>query len=235
MKENIEKKINEINLLEKKIESYGKTMVDGAINSEEYLKSKYRIAWFLKESYSDDENSQYYKSLFTADNLYEDFFKNVARPTWHPIIYISYSILNGFKTWQELDYIRDNNDMCNVIKNIAIINANKNYSLTGTWTDNNNLYDGFKKFESILKSQIDLLEPNVLIFGNTFYLFKDFFEINDEHKIDNLSEDGLLHTYLKDGKIFLDAYHPASRKRNYIDSIINSVKELSAILITKNE
>ena len=225
----METKIEEINLLEKKIESYGKTMVDGAIDNEEYLKSKYRIAWFLKESYADEneENSQYYRSLFTANNLYEDFFKNVARPTWHPIIYISYSILNGFKTWQELDYIRENNDMCNVIKNIAIINANKHYSLTGTWTDDNNLYDGFKKFEKILRKQIHLLEPNILIFGNTFYLFKDFFEINDTHKINDLSEDGLLHTYLKDGKIFLDAYHPASRKRNYINSIINAVKNLN--------
>ena len=65
----MEKKIEEINLLEKKIESYGKTMVDGAIDNEEYLKSKYRIAWFLKESYADEneENPQYYRSLFTAN------------------------------------------------------------------------------------------------------------------------------------------------------------------------
>ena len=76
----IAEKNKEINLLEKKIESYGKTMVDGAIDNEEYLKSKYRIAWFLKESYADEneENPQYYRSLFTANNLYEDFFKNVA-------------------------------------------------------------------------------------------------------------------------------------------------------------
>ena len=36
-----------------------------------------------------------------------------------------------------------------------------------------------------------------------------------------------VYTYLKDGKIFLDAYHPASRKRNYINSIINAVKNLN--------
>ena len=120
-----------------------------------------------KINFIQNDNSPIVKKHIRNKVVYEDFFKNVARPTWHPIIYISYSILNGFKTWQELDYIRENNDMCNVIKNIAIINANKHYSLTGTWTDDNNLYDGFKKFEKILRKQIHLLEPNILIFGNT--------------------------------------------------------------------
>lgn len=231
MNEEFNHKIEQLKSLEKEIELFGKTMVDGAIDNEEYFKSKYKIAWFLKESYSDKEESEYYRSYFESDDLYEDWFKNVAIPTWHPIIYISYSILNGFKNWQELEYIRENPDMCKVIKNIAIINANKHYSETGTWTDDNNLLNGFKKFENILTKQIDLLDPNVLIFGNTFYLFKDFFQINEEHKITELSEDGLLHTYFKNGKIFLDAYHPASRKKGYIDSIINSVNILSDRLL----
>lgn len=226
-------KIQKLSELEKEIELIGNTMVDGAIDNQKFLKNRYKIAWFLKEAYNDDEDgdSRYYRELFNVEDLYDKFFRDVAKPTWHPIIYISYSILNGFKTWQELDYIRDNQEMCKVIKNIAIINANKHYSETGTWTDDKNLLNGFKKFENILKNQIDLLEPNVLIFGNTFYLFKDFFEINDTHKIAKLSEDGLLHTYFKDGKIFLDAYHPASRKKNYIDSIINSVKILSGNIL----
>lgn len=127
MNEEFNHKIEQLKSLEKEIELFGKTMVDGAIDNEEYFKSKYKIAWFLKESYSDKEESEYYRSYFESDDLYEDWFKNVAIPTWHPIIYISYSILNGFKNWQELEYIRENPDMCKVIKNIAIINANKHY------------------------------------------------------------------------------------------------------------
>ena len=234
MEQKLITRMEQLNSLEKEIESYGKTMVDGAIDNEEYLKSKYKSAWFLKESYSKEEVSQYYRSHFESDDLYEDWFKNVATPTWHPIIYISYSILNGFKTWQELEYIRDNPHMCNVIKNIAIINANKHYSETGTWTDDTNLFKGFKKFENILKNQIDLLEPNVLIFANTFYLYKELFEIKESDKITDLSMEGLPQIYYKDSKIFVDAYHPAYPKKqleNYINSIINSVKITSSNLL----
>lgn len=236
MEQKLITRIEKLNSLEKEIESFGNTMVDGAIDNDIYINSKYKIAWFLKESYNQDDDgiSRFYRNMFDGENLYEDFFKTVATGTWHPIIYISYSILNGFKTWQELDDIKNKQEMCNVIKNIAIINANKHYSLTGTWTTDKNLFEGFKKFENILKNQIDLLEPNVLIFGNTFYLFKDFFEINETHKITKLLEDGLLHTYFKDGKIFLDAYHPASRKKGYVDSMINSVKNFSDKLLINN-
>ncbi|MBF8458324.1 hypothetical protein IV494_14160 [Kaistella sp. G5-32] len=222
---NLNSQIAKLIDIEKEICTFPNTMVDGAINNEVFLNSKYKIAWFLKESYSEDDGSQYYRDLFTAENLYEDFFKNVATPTWHPIIYISYAILNNFQKWNDLPDIKEFPQMAEVIHNIAILNANKEYSKTGTFTTDDNLKKGFEKFKSIILRQINILNPDILIFGNTFHLYKEIF-VTDEDKIEELSTNGLLHTYYKNGKIYLDAYHPASRKKDYVNSIIIAVEKL---------
>lgn len=231
-------KVKQIEDLEKEISKYDSVMIDGAIDNVTYFNSKFRIGWFLKEAYSDDEYSQNYRDLFTAENLYEDFFRNVAIPTWHPIIYISNSILYDFKTWQDLPWIKDDNGLCEVIKNIAIINANKQYSYTGTWTDDENLFNGFQKFQSIILKQIEILDPNVCIFCNTFDLYKDILEIDESFKVEEVSIAGFLNVFLKDKKIFIDAFHPAITrysgggvsKEFYFNSIVNAVKKLESKL-----
>lgn len=66
---NLDFRIREIVKIEEEMKSIPKTMVDGAIDNEIYFASKYRIAWFLKESYSEEEDSFYYRSYFESQDL----------------------------------------------------------------------------------------------------------------------------------------------------------------------
>jgi hypothetical protein len=199
-------------------------VIDGAMNLDKYENSKFKILWVLKEPYSDDGEGFNYNELFLAENLYEDFFKNVAVPTWHPIIYISYSILNNFKKWEELDYIRDNNEMCNVINEIALINANKDFSKTGTYTLEYNLIEGFEKYKAVCYNQIKFLNPEIIIFGATFELFEEILQLNNDFLV--FDDYIMTKIYKKDGKFYISTKHPAARvkRANYINSIVDYLK-----------
>ncbi|MFT3918919.1 hypothetical protein [Cloacibacterium sp.] len=237
-KMNFKEVIKKLNQIENEIFNLAYTVVDGAIDNEKFLNNKLRITWFLKEPYSDEEHSWKYRDVFTLtdenikndEDLYDVWFKDVARNTWQPIIYVSYGILNSFKTWSEMSYIRENRDMCDVIQEISIINSNKNFSETGTFSLQENIKTGFDKFENIIKQQIELLNPNVLIFGNTFNeYYKKLLKIEEKHKVKELSKSDIINVYFKEGKIFLDVWHPSQRgkasREEYVNSIINSVKE----------
>lgn len=214
----LNQKLDEIN---HQIAAQPNTVVDGAINLQRYLQSKYKILWVLKEPYSLDGESFSYQDMFGSEDLYEDFFKNVAVPTWHPILYISYSILNGFTRWVDLNFIREQPDMCQVIQDIAIINANKSFSVTGTYTLNQHLAEGFEHYKEINVKQIELLQPDMVIFGGTFGLFEKHLNINETHQVHFPSP---INTrfYKKGAQLFVDTNHPGARiKREfYVDPIV---------------
>jgi hypothetical protein len=180
----------------------------------------------LKEGYSGEENNLKYSEFFTDDDLYSDFFKDNARQTWHPIIYTTYGILNGFKTWQEMNDIREQPEMCEVVKQILIINANKSFSKTGTYTTSLNLEEGFERYKDINLKQLELYKPNVLIFGNTFHLYQDLLEIEENHRVQSYTNDEPINVFIKNKIIYIDAYHPARpmAREKYINPIIKAVK-----------
>jgi hypothetical protein len=220
---------NEIKSIENEIKNILKpneyVVYDGLID-EKYFNEKIKISWMLKEGYSGEEQNLYYNEFFKDDDLYNDFFKNVAVQTWHPIIYITYSILNGFKTWQELPYIKDQPDMCEIVKQIIIINASKSFSKTGTFTTFQNLELGFERFKNINLKQIELYKPNVLIFGSTFYLYQEILGLDEKYKVQSYSNEEPINVYIKDKTMYIDAYHPGSRmtREKYINPIIKAVK-----------
>ena len=115
--------------------------------------------------------------------------------------------------------------MCNVVRSISILNANKFPSKTGTYTTSKNLNEGFNKCKELIENQIEVLQPQINIFCSTFYLYKNYFGLSDEHLI---SEDPEYNWILeKDGKLFLNVYHPANRRKKrevYVNKIVNAVE-----------
>jgi hypothetical protein len=221
--------MQEIEQYEKDIFLRGKTeketvIVDGVINAEKFFDSKIKIGWFLKEAYTTEE-SFHMRKYYGGEKAYEDFFKNTAVPTWHPVIYSSFGILNGFKKWDDIPYVRDKNELVDVIQQIAIINANKNASITGTYTESGNLEAGFNKWKDITTRQIDILKPNVFVFASTFYLYKDLLEIKDHNLIE--SDYKGCNIFEKDQNLYIDTYHPAQTQMSqviYVDQIIEAVQ-----------
>lgn len=201
------------------------SIIDGLMG-EEYFNSRYKIAWFLKEAYSTQKEGFHYKEHLAQPNAYENFYKEINK-TWHPIIYASYGILNNFSYWEELYFIRERPEMCDIIKNILIINVNKYPSSTGTYTNYSNLALAFKEFKSLIKTQVETLQPQVYIFGNTFSIYKEFFNLTDIEKDEKSKKFDNCDIYIRDGNLYLDVYHPSNlslKRETYVDQIIESVE-----------
>ncbi|WP_066829619.1 hypothetical protein [Rufibacter ruber] len=214
------------------IEAYEKlfpsgTIIDGVVDGEQYFKSSPKIAWFLKEAYTDEEEGWHIKKYYGQEDAYWEFFRTAATPTWHPIIYASYGILNGFLTWEEMPYIRDKPEMCDVINKVAIINANKFPSVTGTHTVWKNLAQSFESCKGIIQQQIATLQPDIHIFCGTFHLYREMFEIRDEHLVSPREGFDTCGVWMKDGKLFMDVYHPANRRQKravYVNQIVKTAE-----------
>ena len=201
-------------------------IVDGIVNIEKYLHSRFKILWILKEPYDDVENNLPSGGgwHFCNDFLAPDgFYKRIgqSRATWHPIIYTSYGILNDFMQYESMDYIRDDESMAEIVRNIAVINVKKLPGFTRTY-DYSIISNAYNKHKDILLKQIDTYNPDIIIGGSTLQLFFDDFGIRDILK-NNRSVDYAT----KNSRLYISAYHPAQTQVTrdiYVNDIINTVK-----------
>jgi hypothetical protein len=201
---------------------------DGPVNAKRYWDAPIKIAWLLKEAYDEIDGKGggwNYSVLLDKDNLYEDFFRpHASRATWHPIVYVSYGILKNFKLWDDMDYIRDDpKEMTSVIRDIAIVNVQKLPARNVAHTDFRDINKAFENHKHLLKRQLEILNPDIIIGASTLHLFNEIFEINDgaNHKES-------ITYYFKDKKLFIDAYHPAQTiicRETYVNDIVGAAKE----------
>lgn len=209
-------------------------ILDGVINSEGWLKASPKILWLLKEAYdkeNDGEGGWDLAEKFDEDNIYSEFFQkkeNRSKLTWYPIIYSSYCILNGIKCFDDVDWIHDKPEMVKVLKQIAFININK---LAGDSTSNmSNLKGIFKENKTILEKQIKLYNPDIIIGCNTLDIYLNSLELETVSFM--RSKSGTPY-YLKNDKLYIDAYHPArigisrenSVNEEFVDDIIEIYRE----------
>jgi len=218
---NQEKIINEIklfaiqnNLTNENIEP----IPDGIYSAEKYLSAPTQIMWILKEPYDDFiKNSEPWGGGWNLFGAYDndDAWSN---RTWQPVIYVMYGLFNNQK-WEEMNWIRDDKSMANVLKQIAYINISKMPSLKAT--NDSTLWRKYEIWKNILMKQIEMLAPKILIFGNTFKYFKNDLIGNDTKPLKQLN--GIVDIYEKNGIRFLDTYHPNQRitsRKEYVDSLI---------------
>ena len=200
-------------------------ITDGIVNFEKYSRSKFKITWMLKEPYDNYDGTGGgwdYSELFPLDkDLYDKF--NFNQPTFHPIIYTTFSIFNDFVEYSEMDWIRDNHDMCSVLYELAFINCQKLPAKGATVTEFTDLYKSIDKNGDLLKKQITLVDSDILIFGNTFELYRELLDLGNESLINNGSSDYLI----KNDRLYISSYHPSQRKiarETYVNDIVNCVK-----------
>lgn len=201
-------------------------IVDGIVNIEKYLQSKFKILWILKEPYDDVENDlpsgggwHYANDFLAPDGFYQRIGQ--SRGTWHPIIYTTYGILNNFLPYNSMDYIRDDESMAEIVRNIAFINVQKLPGFTRTY-DYDRIWSAYQKHRDILLKQIETYNPDIVIGGYTLQLFLDDLGIKD-----SLKNNGSVDYAIKNSKLFIHAYHPAQTqvtRDKYVDDIINTTK-----------
>lgn len=224
-KENLLEKIRAIDELiisirDSKTDSIG--ILDGVVNIDEYLNSEKKIMWILKEvhSYDDDGGWNLREAL---NNLRTEYgIESGWGKTFTPIVYTTYGILNN-KKWDEMPDIADNPEIVDTIKHIAFINVKK--VAGGSSANNQELVEFHKTHKSILLSQIELYNPDIIICGNTFWIIREDILSTEFEEFNNYP----VNIFKSKNKIIIDAYHPNSRvfglsKEKYCDSIIDAIK-----------
>ena len=127
-----------------------------------------------------------------------------------------------------MDWIRDDKQMAQVLKRIAYINISKMPALTQT--DDGQLQELYERWRPILLRQIKVYDPQVIVFGNTFRYFKNDLAAAAGQP-DQVYGDHAFHTYVRGGRLLIDAYHPNQRvlpRGEYVDSLIDIIRSYEA-------
>lgn len=202
-------------------------IVDGIVNIDKYLQSRFKILWILKEPYDDVKDGLPSGGgwHFCNDFLAPDgFYKRIgqSRATWHPIIYVTYGLLNDFMLYESMDYLRDDESMAEIIRSVAVINIKKLPGFTRTY-DYGSICNAYNKHKDVLLKQIDTYNPDIIIGGSTLQLF-----FNDLGIRDKLKNNRTVDYAIKNSQLFISAYHPAQtqlKRHDYVNDIINTVRE----------
>ena len=191
-------------------------IIDGIVDIDTYYNEPLRILWILKEPYDEDGGGWSFPKAFKEKT--SEFSKS---PTFQPIIYVSYGILNNFLLWDDMEDIQKSPDMANVLFRIAYINIKKMPG--GSRTSVEVLDEAYGRYKPILLKQIEAYEPNVIVGGNTLDFFKDDLKFKTLNKVTLES----LVAYSNSEAIYLDAYHPAQsqiKREVYVDEMVTAVK-----------
>ena len=225
---------NQEQYLEKLIEEIGlqinipntEPIFDGVYDWDMYHNAPIQVMVVMKEPYDEiDENGNGFgggwyitKDCFDKD----DAWKNRS---WQPLIYITYGLFNG-KRYEEMDYIRDDKNMAEILKNIAYINTNKMPALKQT--NDMELQANYEIWKPVLLKQMEVFNPKVILFANTFKIYKKDL-VGETCQPTYTSPNGSVHAYVKNGKILLDAYHPNQKtfvRSVYVNEILDSINKL---------
>lgn len=211
--------------------TFNNATLDGIINIEKYVKSPIKILWILKEVNDTDG----YNQRVAFNDLVEQIIKTKSLsnsnrkywwPTMDPIIYISFQILNDFLRWEDVDYITDNYKMVEVLQQISYINIKKTPG--GASSNGAELTNAYNLGKKIIRKQIELINPDVIIGGNTLS------NLCEDYNLSNFKIAGVnnINYVIKDNRLFINSYHPQYLSRQnenfkgeYINEIVNIVKE----------
>jgi len=199
---------------------------DGIVNEKKYYKSKFKILWILKEPHG--EGNWDMKDFIGNRNSLRKY-TNWTR-TFNPIIYITYSILNKFISYDEMFNIHQKPEMIDILQEIAFINLKK---VPGTSISQSKIIkDAYEKYKDIILLQIETCSPDIIICGGTMSIIAK--DLGIEGKL--ISMDSIKYYQTRD-KIYIDALHPNQRgvQEDYCNDIIITVKNwVKKIKLRKN-
>lgn len=198
---------------------------DGIVDIDRYFKSDIKILWINKEVNSAGDNHAW--SLIDVLNNLKSKLKDETGwgNTFTPIIYTLYGIFNQ-TNWENTPDIVEEYEIAEIIKNIAYINAKK---LPGGAKANYNEVRKYSSENDILKRQITLFKPDVIICGGTFDILDNIFEEIYGEAYDNMKaipNTAKNRIYYNEDIIIFEAYHPGQttiKESVYCDSISQNV------------
>ena len=227
-REQLEALEDEVNSeLESSSTSIAEPITDGVVDFDLYLASAPKILWILKEPVDEIENGVPSGGGWSLTQHVLAAGKFGDKRPFAPIAYIAYSVFNGFKKWAEIKNVSVDPQVKEAVKRIAYININKMPALaTSGGTDLGSIY---RKNRHLLRKQIDGMQPDVIIAGNILHLFYEDFGFNRQ----DLTETGLSEFCQRNGRLYINAYHPSywvCDEETYVNNLVDIIKTHSAAL-----
>lgn len=182
----------------------GKFIYDGIVDILEYTNSDLKVLWILKEANSTDSDWDMRDALRDLKNESGKGLKKGWANTFTSIVYATYGIFNEI-LWGNMGDFNKNQSIIDVLRKVAYINVKK---IPGGgrafW---NVIRPYYLENKKAIHEQVNIINPNVIIFGNTYsYFDDDFFEFFGE-LTENKSNNSL-HIYNNKNYLLLHAYHP---------------------------
>jgi hypothetical protein len=205
--------------------------LDGIANIDQWRKQAIRPLFIGKEAHGDAYGKKVWDMRDWLNvNPREDVC--AATPsTWPRAAYISFGLQNGMMEYDDIPHLDNDIRVAEALRTVAFINVGKYTAESNTpWRRLNALY---QQNRLALHDQISFIQPNVIIGWSTLGYFKtdtEFmsrFASNSSQDTDYGSETNCpVTSWYAGGKLFIEAYHPASRTspKEYVDNIIDAVK-----------
>ena len=196
-------------------------ITDGVYSASKYLSSDPKIMWVLKEPYDNIINDKPYGGGW---NIAEECFAKDdawSNTTFQPIIYSMYGYYNNLY-WDDMDWIRDDKSMADVLQQIAYINVGKMPAMSSS--SDAHISECYGVWRDILLRQINGYNPDVIIFANTIQYFKDDLPLVEVEKNSDIA------VYRAAGcfsRICLKVKHPNQKqitRAAYVDEIIRMIQ-----------
>lgn len=224
--ETLETLKNKCDAISKQIEQIGFSknshfVIDGIIDPEKYLNAQDHILWILKEANSETDSWSYLEKFKDKEWLYR-CGKSV--PTLRRVIYTTYGILRECN-WKEIPDASSEKSF-EPLQEIAIINIKKIPG--GSISESNEIKQSYHDYQELLKKQIEVYNPNIIIFGNTL----QYFHKSDFDKLETVEKQNSEYGnafYDTGDKLYIHTWHPAVRgagftDEDYVMDIVNIVR-----------
>jgi hypothetical protein len=158
-----------------------------------------------------------------AENSYETVGSS---PTYQPIAYVMHSIFNGFISYEEMDYIRDNPEIFDSLRHMAFINVKK--ILGNARSGGADIFRHYSLGKDLLVEQINEIGSDIII-GCSPHFPDLFSRLGVSSKVQNF--ESVDWAIASNGCLIIHAYHPQQitiKHADYVNQIIQVIKQSRA-------
>ncbi|MBE0542405.1 MAG: hypothetical protein IH623_13550 [Verrucomicrobia bacterium] len=200
-------------------------ITDGVVDIDRYLSSSPKILWILKEPWEPLREDEGGGGWSVTKELIPDLIAKRqigGIPTYRKMAYVTFSLLNNFVSYSDIPYANKDSRVGEALRSIAYINVNKFPGKTTSNPADIEFY--YRRNRDILKKQIAVINPDVVIAGNILHLFYEDLGLNSKE----MESGGSVDFYRQDGRLYVNAYHPGywrCKEQKYVDDLVAVIKK----------
>ena len=220
----IKELINEQNKIDGEVKAIAKQMglkacYDGVISPEHYSMAPIKTSWVFREPHDEDGDYDYKTSI--VDRLKRN---DIGRDKYFdPMRYLEYSLKKGLVLYDDIPYSDKDIVVSKLLLQTAFTNINK---IPGGPSVNwNTFWDYTDKFNDLVKRQLAMADPKIIIASGTIEFFKRCGYLRNA----SVHKKSYRDYYVSEDKktIILDCYHLGQRRmsqENLCNDIIKALQ-----------